>query len=50
MMAAPLISSYCLFSVILSRIILKEKLTARQYGAIAVAICGIVIMGVFDGA
>ena len=49
-MAAPLISSYCLFSVILSRIILKEKLTARQYGAIAVAICGIVIMGVFDGA
>lgn len=49
-MAAPLISSYCLFSVILSRIILKEKLSARQYGAIAVAICGIVIMGVFDGA
>ncbi len=47
-MAAPLISSYCLFSVILSRIFLKEKLTARQYGAIAIAICGIVIMGAFD--
>lgn len=47
-MAAPLISSYCLFSVILSRIFLKERLTRRQYGAIAVAICGIVIMGFFD--
>lgn len=47
-MAAPLISSYCLFSVILSRIFLKEKLTLRQYGAIAIAICGIVIMGFFD--
>lgn len=47
-MAAPLISSYCVFSVILSRIILKEKLTPRQYGAIATAVCGIVIMGVFD--
>ena len=47
-MAAPLISSYCLFSVILSRIFLKEKLTVRQYGAIAIAICGIAIMGFFD--
>ena len=47
-MAAPLISSYCLFSVLLSRIFLKEKLTVRQYGAIAIAICGIVIMGFFD--
>lgn len=47
-MAAPLISSYCLFSVVLSRIFLKEKLTRRQYAAIAIAVCGIVIMGVFE--
>lgn len=47
-MAAPLISSYCLFSVILSRIFLKEKLTKRQYGAIGIAVCGIIIMGFFD--
>ena len=47
-MAAPLISSYCLFSVVLSRIFLKEKLTKRQYLAIGVAVCGIVIMGCFD--
>lgn len=49
-MAAPLISSYCLFSVILSRIFLKEKLTKRQYGAIGIAVCGIIIMGCFDAA
>lgn len=47
-LAAPLVSSYCLFSVILSRIFLKEKLTARQYAAVAVALCGIVIMGCFE--
>jgi len=47
-MAAPLISSYCLFSVILSRIFLKEKLTVRQYIAIGIAVVGIVIMGCFD--
>ena len=47
-MAAPLISSYCLFSVVLSRVFLREKLTWRQYGAIAVSVCGIVILGFFD--
>ena len=47
-MAAPLISSYCLFSVILSRIFLKEKLTVRQYSAIAIAVVGIIIMGFFE--
>lgn len=49
-MAAPLISSYCLFSVILSRIFLREKLTVRQYGAIAVAGVGIILMGALEGA
>ena len=29
--AAPMIASYCIVSVILSRIFLKEKLSARQY-------------------
>jgi drug/metabolite transporter (DMT)-like permease len=43
--AAPLISSYCLFSVVWARILLKEKLHWKQYLAIAVAMIGIVILG-----
>jgi len=43
--AAPLISSYCIFSLVWARIILKEKLTKAQYGVIAVAAVGIVILG-----
>lgn len=43
--AAPMISSYCLFSLVWSRIFLKEKLTKAQYAVIAVAAVGIVILG-----
>jgi drug/metabolite transporter (DMT)-like permease len=35
--AAPLIASYSIFSVILSRIFLKEKLSKAQYAVIIVA-------------
>ncbi|HRM20046.1 MAG TPA: EamA family transporter [Trichococcus flocculiformis] len=44
---APLISSYSMVSVILSRIFLKEKLTAKQYAVIAMIMVGIFILG-FD--
>ena len=43
--AAPMISSYCVASLLWSRIILKEKLTKAQYAVIAVAAIGIVILG-----
>ena len=43
--AAPLISSYCVFSLVWARIILKEKLLYKQYLAIAIAAIGIVILG-----
>lgn len=46
--AAPVISAYCMVSVIWSRIFLKEKLSYRHYIAIAVTILGIVILGMFD--
>lgn len=46
--AAPMISSYCIFSLLWARIILKEKLTAKQYMVIAIAAIGIVILGVYD--
>ncbi len=47
-MAAPIISAYCLASVIWSRIFLKEKLSVKHYITIAVAIAGIVILGIYD--
>lgn len=46
--AAPLIATYSIFSVILSRLFLKEKLTKQQYVVIAVVLIGIAILGVAD--
>ena len=47
-MAAPIISAYCVASVLWSRIFLREKLSYKHYLAILVAIVGIVILGVYD--
>jgi len=46
--AAPLIASYSIFSVLLSRIFLKEKLSKVQYAIISVVMLGIAILGIFD--
>ncbi|MPM77026.1 hypothetical protein SDC9_124025 [bioreactor metagenome] len=48
MMAAPIISAYCVASVLWSRVFLKEKLSKKHYAAVAAVIVGIVILGVFD--
>ena len=48
MMAAPIISAYCVASVLWSRVFLKEKLSGKHYAAVAAVILGIVILGVFD--
>lgn len=47
-LAAPIISSYCVASVLWSRIFLKEKLSVRHYGSILIVIAGIVILGILD--
>ena len=47
-MSAPIISAYCLVSVIWGRIFLKEKLSWKHYLTIATAIAGIVILGIYD--
>ena len=47
-MSAPIISAYCAASVLWSRIFLKEKLSWKHYLCIAVAVTGIIIMGVYD--
>lgn len=43
--AAPMISSYCLFSVVWSRIFLHEKLKFKHYVTIVIAVIGIIILG-----
>lgn len=48
MFAAPIISAYCVASVIWSRIFLKEKLSFKHYLSIAVVVVGIAILGLFD--
>ncbi len=47
-LAAPIISSYCMASVLWSRIFLKEKLSWKHYACIFVTFAGILIMGIYD--
>ncbi len=47
--AAPIISSVCAFSVLFSRIFLKEKLTKKQYAAVFIVIIGILLLGYAEG-
>ncbi len=47
-LAAPIISSYCMVSVLWSRIFLKEKLSWKHYICIFVTFAGILIMGIYD--
>ncbi len=47
-LAAPIISSYCVASVLWSRLFLKEKLSWKHYACIVTTILGIIIMGVYD--
>lgn len=44
----PMISSYCVLSVVWSRIFLKEKLSWKHYLAIALTIVGIVLLGISE--
>ena len=48
-LAAPMVASYCIISIILSRIILKEKLTKSQLACVIGVVAGIVILGVSEG-
>ena len=47
-LAAPIIASYCMVSVLWSRLFLKEKLSWKHYACILVTFAGILIMGVYD--
>ncbi len=47
--AAPLIAAHGIFSVILSRIFLKEVMSRGQYVMIAIVMFGIILLGVSEG-
>jgi len=46
--AAPIISSVCVVSLLLSRIFLKEKLTPKKYLFISIVIIGILMLAVIE--
>ena len=45
---ASIVGSYCILSLILSRIFLKEKLKTEKYIAIGIAIIGLILLVVYD--
>ena len=47
-LSAPIISSYCVASVLWSRIFLKEHLSLKHYLCVGLTLVGIVIMGIYD--
>lgn len=49
MLAAPMVASYCIVSVLLSRIFLKEKPEKSKYACIFPVIAGIVLLGISEG-
>lgn len=49
LLVAPLVSAYCIISILLSRVFLKEKLRVSQYLCIAVIVAGIVVLGISEG-
>lgn len=48
-LSAPMIGSYCIVSVLLSRVLLKEKLKLSQYIPVVSVIVGIILLGVSEG-
>lgn len=49
MVAAPMIASYCVVSVILSSIFLKERLSKKQYIIVLTVIVGIALLAATEG-
>lgn len=48
-LSAPMVASYCIVSVLLSRIFLKEKLDRSRAACIVAVVVGIVLLGVSEG-
>ena len=46
--AAPIIGSYCVLSMLLSRIFLNEKLSKKEYACIFLVLIGVIILALLD--
>ena len=46
--SAPIVGSYCVLSMLLSRVFLKEKLTKKEYCFISLVLVGILILAIMD--
>lgn len=46
--AAPIIGSYCVLSMLLSRVFLKEKLSKKEYACIFLVLIGVIILALLD--
>ncbi len=49
LLAAPMVASYCIVSILLSRLVLKEKLSHAQTACIATVVAGIIALGIAEG-
>ena len=47
-LTAPITSSYCLVTIILARVFLKERLTRKQYLSLALLVVGIALLGISE--
>ena len=47
-LTAPITSSYCLVTIILARVLLKERLTKKQYLSLAFLVIGIALLSVSE--
>lgn len=47
--SAPIVGSYCVLSVLWSRIFLKEKLSWKQYASIFIVFAGLILLGISEG-
>lgn len=47
-LTAPITSSYCLVTIVLARIFLKERLTKKQYLSLTFLVMGIILLGISE--
>ena len=47
-LTAPISSSYCLVTIVLARIFLKERLTKKQYMSLAFLVIGIALLALSE--